>query len=112
MVASKDKVAGVPESSDLTAQLRQMQRKMREAQAELAEDTLTVKGDRESVIVVISGAQQLRSVRLKPELLQAGDPEVVSDILVTVINDAIVQSQALAARRLKTITGGLGLPGP
>jgi len=112
MVIGKDNVSGVPDSSDLTAQLREMQGKMREAQVELAEDTLTVKGDHESVIVVISGAQQLRSVRIKPELLQSGDPEVVSEILVSVINDAIVQSQALAARRLKGVTGGLGFPGP
>jgi len=63
------------------------------------------------VTIVISGAQVVQSVRMSQEFLQSSDPELVSNILVAVINDAIVQSQALAASRLESITGDLGLQG-
>ena len=53
----------------------------------------------------------MQSIQLSSELMQSGDPEFVSEILTTAVNDAIVQSQTLAARRLETIRAGLGLPG-
>ena len=78
MVTGKDKVSGVPDSSDLTAQLREMQGKMREAQVELAEDTLTVKGNRGSFFlhqcftyISTSSVAGLRSISEGTSYLQA-----------------------------------------
>jgi len=111
MTEGKSEQARGPDIGDLAGQLRQMQGMIRDAQEELSDDTLTVTGGGDDVKVVISGAQRVKSVQISRELLLSGDPDVVSNALVAAMNDAIEQSQALAARRLEEITGGIGIPG-
>lgn len=107
MSGNKSKQSLSTNIGDLAGQIQNMQVEMREAQAELAEEMLTVANKDGTASVVISGDQRIQSVRLSPELLRSGDPDMVNDILVNAINDAIVQSQALAALRLEKITGGV-----
>lgn len=111
MAVLKHEKTNQPEMASLADDLRKMQLKMSEAQAELQREIITVTSGEKLVKVVISGSQQVQSIQLSSELMQSGDPEFVSEILTTAVNDAIVQSQTLAARRLETIRAGLGLPG-
>ena len=111
MAVLKHEKTNQPEMASLAEELRKMQLKMSEAQAELQREIVTVTSGEKLVKVVISGAQQVQSIQLSSELMQSGDPDFVSEILTTAVNDAIVQSQTLAARRLETIRAGLGLPG-
>lgn len=95
----------------MAAQLQKMQAEMMKTQEALAHERLTVTAGGGAVTIVISGAQRVQSVTVTPELMQSGDPEMLGDILVAAVNDAIEQSQAMAAERLNAVTGGLGLPG-
>lgn len=106
---------GMPDRSAMLRQLEKMQRDMEEAQASLENETLEVSAGGGAVTIVITGHQRVKEVRLNPDAIDTSDPEWATDlqdILVVAVNQAIEQSQTMAAERLEGITGGLGgMPG-
>ncbi len=100
-----------PQVGGLAQQIQKMQQDMLEAQAALADETLEVTAGGGMVKIVISGHQQVQSIALQPEIVDPDDLEMLQDLLVAAVNQAIEQSQALAADRLEGLTGGLSLPG-
>lgn len=92
-------------------QLEEMQQKMRQAQAELAQETVLVQSSDGAISVVISGTQRFQSVQVAPALLDLQDAELLNDLLVLTLNQALEQSQRLAAERLDLVTAGLKPPG-
>ncbi len=92
-------------------QMARMQDEMRQAQDQLADERLTITAGGAAVTVVIDGRQRVHQISLSPEALAQGDVELLQDLLVVAINDAIEQSQMRAAERLQVITGRLDLPG-
>jgi DNA-binding YbaB/EbfC family protein len=96
-------------------QLQKMQEDMLAAQEALANETVEVNVGGGAVTVVITGHQRVQSITIKPEAIDTEDPEWMTDLqdlLVVAVNQAIEQSQAMAAQRMESITGGLGdIPG-
>ena len=96
-------------------QLQKMQEDMLAAQEALANETVEVSVGGGAVTIVITGHQRVQSVTIKPEAIDTDDPEWrtdLQDLLVVAVNQAIEQSQAMAAQRMESITGGLGdIPG-
>ena len=95
----------------MLAQVQKLQEDLARAQAELADETVEATAGGGVVRVVMSGTQVCKSVMIEPQLLQEGDVEMLQDLLLLVVNQAVQDSQALAARKLGPLTGGLGLPG-
>jgi hypothetical protein len=62
------------------------------------------------VTVVASGAQEIRSITIKPEAVDPEDVELLQDMVLAAVNDALQKSKALADERMGSLTGGLGLP--
>ncbi len=91
--------------------LQALQQKMLETQQELANETVEVTAGGGAVTIVITGQQKLQSVKISPEVMSAGDVEMLQDMIVAAVNEAIDKSQELAANRMSALTGGLGLPG-
>jgi len=89
-------------------QVQQMQAKMARAQEEL--ETLTVEASAGGgvVKVVSTGAQKIVSITIAEEV--AGDMEMLPDLVLTAVNDALDRSRAMAADRMQKVTAGLGLP--
>ena len=96
---------------NMMAKLAKMQEEMAKTQESLAGERLTVTAGGGAITVVISGAQRIQSIAVSPELMASGDAEMLGDILVAAVNEAIERSQVMAAERLQAVTGGLGLPG-
>ncbi len=96
---------------DLMAQVQKMQEEMARVQQALAEEVLEVTVGGGAVRVTITGQQEVRAIEVDPELLDPEEVEMLQDMLVAAINQAIEKSQALAAERLQAVTGGLSLPG-
>jgi DNA-binding YbaB/EbfC family protein len=92
-------------------QIQKLQEEMTKVQDELAEETLTVTAGGGAVTIVITGNQRIQSVTLKPEIVNPADVEMLQDLIVAAVNEAIEASQTHAAKRLQPLTGGLGLPG-
>jgi DNA-binding YbaB/EbfC family protein len=93
----------------LMRQARQFQEKMEKVQQELEKATVEASSGGGAVTVVMTGQQQLQSVKILPEA--AEDTEMLEDLVLTAMNEALKKSKELAANRLGELTGGLNIPG-
>ncbi len=108
---AKGKGKGGPGGQDMMARLQRMQGELERAQAELADETVEVTAGGGAVRVVMSGTQELKEVEIDRALLQEGDVEMLQDLIALAVNQAIRDSQLLAARRLGPLAGGLAPQG-
>ena len=92
-------------------QIQKLQEELVKAQEALAEETVTVTAGGGVITVVMTGHQRLQSVTIDPDVVDPDDVEMLQDLIVAAVNEAIERSQALAAERLSGLTGGLSLPG-
>ena len=95
----------------MLGQIQKLQQEMMKAQAELADETLEVTAGGGAITIVVTGQQRVKSITLQPEVVDPTDIDMLQDLLVAAVNEAIERSQALAAERLQGLTGGLGIPG-
>ncbi len=96
---------------DLMAQVQKMQEEMARVQESLAAETLEVTVGGGAVKVVITGHQEVKAIEIDPDLLDPEEVEMLQDLLLAAVNQAIERSQALAAERMQAVTGGLSIPG-
>lgn len=92
-------------------QAQELQAKLAKAQQELADITTEVSSGGGAVKIVIDGQQRIRSVTISPEVINSEDAELLEDLVMTAVNEAIQKSQELAASHLSSLTGGLKIPG-
>lgn len=90
---------------------QQMQTQMAQAQAELRETTLEATAGGGAVRVVITGAQELRLIEIDPSAVDPDEVEMLQDLVMTVVNDAIARSKELERERMASLAGGMGIPG-
>jgi DNA-binding YbaB/EbfC family protein len=95
----------------MLAQVQKLQDDLARTQAALSDETVEATAGGGVVRVVMSGTQVCKAMVIEPQLLEEGDVEMLQDLLLLAVNQAIQDSQALAARKLGPLTGGLGLPG-
>jgi hypothetical protein len=89
-------------------QLQQMQQEMVEAQEALGDETLSVTAGGGAIEVVITGHQHIQNITIEPEVVDPEDIDMLQDLIVAAVNEAIEASQKMAADRLGALTGGLG----
>jgi DNA-binding YbaB/EbfC family protein len=92
-------------------QAQELQAKLAKAQEELAQATVEASSGGGAVKVTVNGQQELQSVKISPEAINPDDAELLEDLVVAAINEAMTKSKELAAERLGKITGGLKIPG-
>jgi DNA-binding YbaB/EbfC family protein len=92
-------------------QAQQLQAKLAKAQEELGNMTVEATSGGGAVKIMVDGHQKVHSVEISPEVLEAGDVEMLQDLIITAINEAIAKSQELVSKRLSGLTGGLNIPG-
>lgn len=95
----------------MAGQLQAMQQQMLEAQEALGDKTVEVSAGGGAITVVMTGHQKLQSITIDPEVVDAEDIEMLQDLIVAAVNEAVEASQNLAADELGSITGGLNIPG-
>ena len=107
--------SGLPGGANPMAMLQKMQQDMAEAQENLEHETTEVSVGGGAIKIVITGHQRVQSVAIDADVIDMDDEEWLvdlQDLLVAAANQAIEQSQAMAAERMEKITGGLGdIPG-
>jgi hypothetical protein len=92
-------------------QAQQLQAKLAKAQEELGNMTVEATSGGGAVKVVMDGHQKVHSVEISAEVVAAGDIELLQDLVMTAINEAITRSQELVSKHLSSLTGGLNIPG-
>lgn len=88
-------------------QIQRLQEQLAQAQAQLAEETVTATVGGGAIKVTMTGDQKCRSVEISPDLLKDADAEMLQDMVLSAVNLALEQSRQLATERLGPLTGGL-----
>ena len=92
-------------------QAQKLQAKLAKAQEELSELTVEGSSGGGAVRVVMNGQQKIQSVTISPEVVNPEDVEMLQDLVLTAVSEALTKSQEAAARHLGGLAGGLKIPG-
>jgi DNA-binding YbaB/EbfC family protein len=97
--------------ANLQRMAQQMQQEMARVQDELARTTIDGSAGGGVVRAIVTGKQEVVSVTIDPAAVDPTDVEMLQDLVVAAINDALAGSRRLAEEKLAAVTGGLRLPG-
>jgi nucleoid-associated protein EbfC len=89
-------------------QVQEMQGRMEKLQKDLEGETVRATAGGGAVTVVATGTQKIVSVTIDPDA--AGDPEMLQDLVVVAVNEALERSKQMAAEKMSALSAGLGLP--
>jgi nucleoid-associated protein EbfC len=98
----------------LMQQAQQMQSDMAKAQEELANETVEASAGGGMVTVVVTGAMEVKELRIDPEAIDPDDPDLLADTIVAAVNEGLRSARGMVESRLGGMLGGLGnlgLPG-
>lgn len=94
----------------LMAQVQKLQEEMGKTQEALGQEELTVSAGGGAVTIVITGHREFKSITIKPEVIDPNDVEMLQDLLLAAVNDAVEAAKSLEEERMGALTGGMGLP--
>ena len=97
--------------ANLMKQAQAMQERMTKIQEQAASKTVQGTAGGGMVTVTVSGAMQVVAVKVDPEVIKSGDADMLQDLIVAATNDALGRARDLMADEMKSVTGGLGMPG-
>jgi DNA-binding YbaB/EbfC family protein len=92
-------------------QAQELQARLAKAQQELAEATIEASSGGGAVKVTVNGQQQVLSVKISPEAIEPDDVEMLEDLVMTAVNEALAKAQEMAVKHMGKLTGGLNIPG-
>ena len=92
-------------------QARKMQEQLASVQANLSETTVDASAGGGMVKVTVNGDMQLVSVKIDPEAVDPNDIEMLEDMIVAAVNEAVRGVNEIASKQMGAITGGLNIPG-
>jgi DNA-binding YbaB/EbfC family protein len=96
---------------NILKQAQEMQSKMGKIQEEAATKLVEATAGGGMVTIEANGAMQITKITIDPEVLQAGDSDMLQDLLVAATNEALRKAKELMAEEMKSLTGGMGIPG-
>ena len=92
-------------------QASKLTEKLEQRKKELAETTVEGQAGEGRVKVVTTGAGEVRSIHIAPEVVAAGDVAMMEDLIAAAVNAALTQARELSEKELGKISGGLKIPG-
>jgi DNA-binding YbaB/EbfC family protein len=92
-------------------QAQKLQARMVEMQAELGNRTVSAQAGGGMVEAVVNGRQELLSLRIDPEVAVPDDVEMLQDLILAAINEALNRSREMMAAEMSKLTGGMQIPG-
>jgi DNA-binding YbaB/EbfC family protein len=95
----------------LMKQANQMQMKMKKLQEELATREFSGTSGGGAVTAKVNGDNKILNLTINPEVLKTGDAEMLQDMVVSAVNDALKTAKDTSSQEMSKITGGLNLPG-
>ncbi len=96
---------------NLMKQAQQMQAKMAKMQEEVGKRTVEAAAGGGMVKVVVTGKQEVLSIDIEPDVIDPDDVEMLQDLVLAAVNQALRESQAMMTDEMSKLTGGLKIPG-
>ena len=97
--------------ANMMKQAQQLQSKMLKLQEELAEKTVESSSGGGMVKVIANGRQQIVSIQIESEVVDPDDVEMLQDLVLAAVNDALSKAQEMVSGEMGKLTGGLNIPG-
>jgi len=97
--------------NQMMKQVKKMQEQMMKAQQELEHKTVEGTAGGGVVTVTVSGHKKVLSVAIKPEAVDPDDVEMLQDLVLAAVNDALAKAEELVSQDMGKLTGGMNLPG-
>lgn len=97
--------------NQMMKQVKKMQEQMLKAQEELADKTVEGTSGGGVVTVTANGQKKIMSVTISPEAVDPEDVEMLQDLILAAVNDAMNKAEELATKDMSRFTGGLNIPG-
>jgi len=97
--------------NQMMKQVKKMQEDMMKAQEQLGTETIVGTAGGGVVTVTVNGHKQLIAVEIKPEAVDPEDVDMLQDLVLTAVNDALAKADELANKNMGKFTGGMNIPG-
>ncbi len=105
------RAGGMGNMNQVLKQAQKMQEDMAKKQEELQEQTVEASSGGGAVTVVVNGSKEIQELKIKPEVVDVEDIDMLQDLIIAAINEAMRKADELASSELGKITGGLNIPG-
>ena len=102
---------GMPNMGKLMKQAQQLQSKMTKMQEELSEKTVEASAGGGMVVAVANGKQELVSIRIEKEVIDPDDAEMLHDLIMAAVNDALNRAKEMMNEEMGKLTQGMNIPG-
>lgn len=96
---------------NMMKQAQKLQAKMLRMQEELADKTVEATAGGGMIKAVANGKQQISSIQIEKEVVDPDDVEMLQDLILAAVNDALAKSQEMVSGEMGKLTGGLQIPG-
>ncbi len=96
---------------NLMKQAQQMQQKMMKMQEELAQRTQEASVGGGMLTVTVNGKNEVLNIKIEPQVVDPNDIEMLEDLLVVGVNEALRKAQEMVAEEMSKLTGGMKIPG-
>jgi hypothetical protein len=105
------KMGNFGQMGSMMKQAQKLQAEMMKLQEELGERTVEASAGGGMVKVVANGKQQVLSIRIEKEVVDPEDVDMLQDLILAAVNDALAKSQEMVSSEMGKLTGGLNIPG-
>ncbi|MGB7604691.1 MAG: YbaB/EbfC family nucleoid-associated protein [Lutisporaceae bacterium] len=102
---------GMGNMNNMIKQAQKMQKDMMKVQEELEQRQIETSAGGGAITVVVTGKKELISINIKPEVVDPEDVEMLQDLILAAVNEAIRKAEEMVSGEMSKLTGGLGLPG-
>ena len=92
-------------------QMHAVQRMMEEKQAEIEQMETSASSGGGAVSVTVTGKKEIKAIELKPEVVDPDDIEMLQDLIMVAVNEAMRQMEEISQKEMGSLTAGLGIPG-
>lgn len=97
--------------NNLLKQAQKLQKQMEDTKAEIEKKTVEASSGGGAVVAVVNGKKQLVDIQIKQEVVDPDDVEMLQDLIMAALNEAISKAEQMMNEEMGKLTGGMNLPG-
>jgi DNA-binding YbaB/EbfC family protein len=112
IVMAKGRKMGMPGNmNNMLKQVQKMQKQMEQMQSEVEQKEFEVTAGGGAITVKVNGKKELLDIQIKPEVVDPDDVELLQDLVVAAVNEALRKADEIVSKEMGKVTGGMNIPG-